>query len=144
MELPESVYDQVEKLSAKGNDFFDETDFSTAIAKWSEALALLPEPKPDWEAYTWLSTAIGDGHYQLASMDAARQAFFDALNGPGGQQNPFIHYRLGQCEVHFGNEENGISHLLQAYMLDGERIFSGEADGLSFLQQLKDRALIPE
>ena len=143
MELPESVYDTVEELSANGSDLFDEGEFSEAITQWSEALDLLPEPKSDWEAYTWLSASIGDGYYQLANVDAARQAFFDALNGPGGQDTPFVHYRLGQCEVRLGHEDAGISHLLKAYMLDGQEIFTGEADGLSFLQRLKNKGLIP-
>ena len=143
MELPESVYERVEELSAEGSDLFDDTEFSAATAKWSEALDLLPEPKSDWESYTWLSASIGDGYYQLTDLNAARQAFFDALNGPDGQENPFVHYRLGQCEIRLGNEESGISHLLKAYMLDGEEIFSGESDGQSYLQRLKDKALIP-
>ncbi len=143
MELPDNIYEQVEELSAEGNDLFDQARFSEAIRKWSSALELLPEPRAEWEAYTWLSASIGDAQYQLGQLEAARHSFFDALNGPDGQGNPFVHYRLGQCEVRIGNEESGISHLLQAYMLDGEEVFFGEKDGMMYLQKLKDKALIP-
>jgi tetratricopeptide (TPR) repeat protein len=142
MELPGNLYEQVETLSAEGSDFFDTAKFSQALAKWAQALDLLPEPRPDWDAYTWLSTSIGDAHYQLTQFDVARQFLFDALNGPDAQSNPFIHYRLGQCEVKIGNQDSGKSHLLQAYMLDGEKIFHGEPDGLIYLQMLKDAKLI--
>ena len=143
MELPENLYTTIEELSAAGSDLADATEFASAITKWSEALELLPEPKPDWDAYTWLSASIGDAQYQLGELEAARHSFFDALNGPDGQGNPFTHYRLGQCEIRLGNEASGVSHLLQAYMLDGEAIFSIEEDGISYLQKLKDKALIP-
>jgi tetratricopeptide (TPR) repeat protein len=143
MELPETLYNQVEVLSAEGSDLFDAAKFNSAIAKWTQALDLLPDPKPDWEAHTWLSTSIGDAHYQLQQFEVARQFLFDALNGPDAQDNPFVHYRLGQCEVKLSNVDSAIKRLLQAYMLDGEKIFHGEPDGLSYLQILKDVKLIP-
>jgi tetratricopeptide (TPR) repeat protein len=142
MELSENLFDQVETLSAKGSNFFDKTAFDQALEKWVQALDLLPEPKTDWDAYTWLSTSIGDAHYQLAQFDVARQFLFDALNGPDAQGSPFIHYRLGQCEVKIGNQDSAKNHLLQAYMLDGEKIFHGEPDGPTYLQMLKDAKLI--
>jgi tetratricopeptide (TPR) repeat protein len=142
MELQDTLYEQVEDLSEKGNDLFDNDQFVFATEKWTQALDLLPEPKSGWDAYTWLCTSIGDAHYQLNQFDVARQFLFDALNGPDGQANPFIHYRLGQCEVKLGNAASANTHLLKAYMLDGENIFMGEPDGVIYLQQLKDAKLI--
>lgn len=142
MELPEIICNQVDDLSEEGNDLFDQSRFSAATEKWSAALELLPEPKTDWEAYTWLSASIGDANYQLGKLDEARISFFDALNGPEGQSNPFIHYRLGQCEIKLENQDKGVEHLLRAYMLDGDSIFTGEADGAAFLDILKNRGLV--
>lgn len=65
----------------------------------------------------------------LPTYSEAGAACFDALNCPCGTANPFVHYRLGQCEVRLGNHERAVSHLLQAYMLDGEEIFLAEEDG---------------
>ena len=142
MELPSEIYDQIEALSAEGSDLFDQSDYPAAVDKWSAALALLPEAKTEWDAFTWLSASIGDAHYALGNFEDARHALFDALNGPGGTENPFAHYRLGQTEIKIGNEDNGVKHLLEAYMLDGEEIFLGEDDGVTFLQKLKDRKLV--
>jgi hypothetical protein len=142
MDLPDNIYDQVEELSAAGNDLYDQSEYPAAVGKWTAALELLPEPKSDWQAFTWLSASIGDAHYQNDNLDGARQALFDALNGPGGVDNPFVHYRLGQSEIRLGNEDNGIRHLLKAYMLDGERIFSNDEDGAAYLQKLADRGLV--
>lgn len=142
MELPELLYDQVEALSEQGSELFDNGQFDNAASAWMQALNLLPEPKSDWDACTWLCSSLGDAHYQLGQFEAAKQFLFDALNGPDGQASPFTHYRLGQTEVKLGNLGSAKSHLLQAYMLDGETIFGGEPDGLDYLQILKDAKLV--
>ena len=142
MELPDEIYERIEALSEEGNELCDDENFTAAVAKWIEALDLVPEPKTDWEAATWLYASIGDILYQQGKLRDARDALFDALNCPGGQENPFVHYRLGQCEVKLGNEDRGVDELLRAYMLDGEEVFSGEDDGADFLSILKDRRLI--
>lgn len=142
MELPPSVSRQVDFLSEEGNDLADQGAFAPAAEKWVQALDLLPAPAVEWEAYTWLKASIGDARYQLADFDGAREAFFDALNGPDGQENPFVHYRLGQTELALNNEKAGIDELLKAYMLDGEEIFLEEDDGHVFLQKLRDAGLV--
>ncbi|MFC3653409.1 hypothetical protein ACFONN_17760 [Dyella humi] len=142
MELPKQIWDKVDDLSAQGNDLCDESRFAEAIEKWRAAIALLPEPRVDWEAYTWLSASIGDVQYQVGQLDAARHSFYDALNGPGGQENPFVHYRLGQSLIRLGEDERGIQSLLKAYMLDGEKIFSADSEGARYLKKLRDRKLI--
>lgn len=142
MELPKTVSNKVDDLSSQGNDLCDESKYAQAIEKWRAAIELLPEPRVDWEAYTWLSASIGDAQYQAGQLDAARNSFYDALNGPGGQENPFIHYRLGQSLIRLKEEDRGIESLLKAYMLDGEEIFSADDEGAKYLQKLRDRKLI--
>lgn len=93
-------------------------------------------------SYTWLCASIGDAQYQLEEYEAARQSFFDALNGPGGQENPFVHYRLGQSQISLRDEEQGVASLLKAYMLDGEEIFGEDGEGEKYLQILRDRKLV--
>ncbi|WP_334054463.1 hypothetical protein [Burkholderia cepacia] len=129
-------------FSEQGNVLCDASKFDEAIQRWRAAIELFPEPRVDWEAYTWHSASIGDAQYQLEEFNTARQSFFDALNGPGGQENPFIHYRLGQSQVGLGDEEHGVASLLKADMLDGEEIFDEDEDGAGYLQMLRDRKLV--
>jgi tetratricopeptide (TPR) repeat protein len=142
MQLPDKLYAQVEKLSEEGNVAFDAGRYAAAIERWNAALALLPAPAVDWEAWTWLQTSIGDAYYQLGNFGAARAALFDALNGPGALDNPFIHYRLGQASVRQGRDAEGREHLLKAYMLDGEDIFQAEPDGPRYLGLLRTAGLV--
>jgi tetratricopeptide (TPR) repeat protein len=142
MDLPADICDEIDDLAAQGDDLCDESKFEKAIEKWSAAMALLPEPRVDWEAYTWLSASIGDAQYQLGQLDAARHSFYDALNGPDGPGNPFVHYRLGQILIKLADEDRGTQSLLKAYMLDGNAVFSADPDGLIYLQKLRDTKLI--
>jgi tetratricopeptide (TPR) repeat protein len=142
MDLPADICDEVDDLSVQGSDLCDASKFEKAIEKWSAAIAFLPEPRVDWEAYTSLSASIGDAQYQLGQLDAARHSFYDALNGPGGPGNPFVHYRLGQALIKLGDEDRGTQSLLKAYMLDGDNIFSADPDGSIYLQKLRDNNLI--
>lgn len=142
MELPKVIQGKLDVLAEQGNKLCDASKFDEAIRLWRAAIELLPEPRVNWEAYTWLSASIGDAQYQLKEFDAARQSFFDALNGPGGQENPFVHYRLGQSQASLGDQEHGVASLLKAYMLDGEEIFDEDDEGAGYLQMLRDRKLV--
>jgi tetratricopeptide (TPR) repeat protein len=142
MELADDIYEKILALSDEGDQLIAEQLFTRAEAKWIAALRLLPEPKSDWEASTWLLASVGDARYQQGNYASAREAFFDALNCPDGQSNPFIHYRLGQCEIKLGRDKSGVDHLLRAYMLDGETIFNSEPDGSEFLKILKTNDLM--
>jgi tetratricopeptide (TPR) repeat protein len=142
MALPASIHDQVERLSEQGNVQFDRQAYAAAIRPWIEALDLLPEPRVDWDAWTWLNTSIGDAYYQLGNHAQARRALLDALNGPGAHDNPFIHYRLGQAALQGGAEPQAVEHLLKAYMLDGTTIFEAEPDGQRYLDVLRRKGLV--
>jgi hypothetical protein len=141
MDLPATLADEIDKFSEQGNVLLDDQhDWRGAVAQWRQGLALLPEPKSQWEAWTWLNASIGDAFRSGNALEDAKAALFDALNGPDGEANPFILVRLGQTLVDLGDTEGGVEYLLRAYMIDGDEVF--ESDGARYLQMLRDRALI--
>lgn len=141
MELPDSVYNKIERLSEKGNAFLDGGKCDAAIREWEKALSLVPEPRSDWEAATWLYASIGDAHFQKGDHEKAKNAFFDALNCPDGVGNPFIHYMLGKTLIKL-NDEKGAQSLLKAYLLDGVEIFEMDEEGDEYLNLLRTKQLI--
>ena len=144
MELPDDIYEQIEILSEAGNEACDDGDFDVAIHQWQKALALLPEPQVQWEAYMWLSASIGDAQYQSEDYESAKASLYDALNGPDGQANGFVHYMLGKTLLQL-HDEKAVEHLLKAYMTEGVDIFdSDEDEGPDTLKVLQDRKLIDE
>ena len=127
-ELEDDIYDQITDLSAVGEDHFENGDFKTAITYYQKALELVPLPKTNWEASTWLYTAIGDCYFSLSDFEKASDAFYDALNCPDGMGNPFIHLRLGECLFEGGEFQKAEDNLMRAYMLEGIEIFEDEDD----------------
>jgi tetratricopeptide (TPR) repeat protein len=141
MNLPTALADKLDRLSERGNVLLDDQhDWRGAIAQWQQALALLPEPKSQWEAWTWLNASIGDAFRTGNALEDAKAALFDALNGPDGHTNPFILLRLGQTLVDLGETGPGVEFLLRAYMVDDNDVF--EKDGARYLQILRDQKLI--
>lgn len=126
MELSDEVYDKITALSEKGDEYAEKEQFTSALKQYEEALNLLPEPKTDWEAATWLYTAIGDVHYNKLELHQAMDAYQKALMSPDGTGNPYIWFSIGQIYFEEENFEKAKTHFMSAYLLDGEEIFEGE------------------
>ena len=126
MELPADIYEKLTALAEQGDEYEEQEDFAQALAAYNEALALLPEPKQEWEAATWLYTAIGDAHINQHDWDEGLVAFQQALASPEGTENPYIWFSLGQIFFEQVNLEEAKMHFSKAHELDGEEIFQDE------------------
>jgi tetratricopeptide (TPR) repeat protein len=126
MELDDAIYQQVTLLSEQGNGYMDNEDWDKAIEAFQEALDMLPVPKNQWEAALWLNASIGDVCFMKEDFAHAKDAFFEALNCPDGQSNPFVLIRMGETQYELNDFENAKEYLLRAYMLEGEEVFEDE------------------
>lgn len=135
-ELPDGLYARITALTESGNRECDAGRFQAAMADFNQALDLIPEPREEWQAATWVLTALGDCAFQLGDFTAAREHLVRAVRCPDGLGNPFIHLRLGQAQRRLGNEARAKDELARAYMGGGPEIFEGEdpAD-LAFLRR---------
>jgi tetratricopeptide (TPR) repeat protein len=122
-QLDELIHSQITELSAGGNALADRANYSDAMAKFVQAIQLLPEPHQQWEAATWLWAAIGDMHFLLGDAEKTMQCFVNAVHCPGGLGNPFIHLRLGQACFDLGDLDKAADELTRAYMGAGMDIF---------------------
>jgi len=125
-ELDPARYERITELSGQGNEAFEDERFEEAVEEYEKALALIPEPWTDWEASTWVLTALGDCHYLLDNHAEALAHLVQAVRCPGGLGNPFIHLRLGQVQYELGNEDRAKDELARAYMGGGPEIFETE------------------
>jgi tetratricopeptide (TPR) repeat protein len=136
MELEDGLYTRIQALSQQGNAYMEAGEWPKAVRVFQEALALLPPPPHQWEAATWLYASIGDAYYMHHDYANAQQALWEALNGPEGLANPFIHLRLGEVCYELGDHERAKDSLLRAYILEGPQIFAHEPPYyLTFLRQ---------
>lgn len=144
MELPETLYTQIEAFSEQGNDMMDADDPAAALIAWRKAYGLLPEPRSQWEAALWLQASMAEAHYLLGDFAATCDAMRDALNTPGGNENPYVHYMLGKALLRL-EDEKAVDALMAAYKLDGTEIFdSDDEEGADTLQILQNKGLIDD
>ena len=124
--LPNDIQDSIDSLCEKGDDLCESGNFISAIKCYWEAWDLLPEPKVEWEASTWILAALGDAHFQNEDFEAGRNNLSMAMHCPNAIGNPFVHLRLGQCLFELGQQELAANELMRAYMADGPRVFGDE------------------
>ncbi len=122
-ELPDPIHEEIKRLCALGDEHAKRRSFPDALVSYWAAWDLLPEPKTDWEAGTWILVAIGDANYLGGDYVAGRDNLSNAMRCPGAIGNPFIHFRLGQCQFEVGNHERAADELMRAYMGAGREIF---------------------
>lgn len=135
-ELSDADYDRIEVLSEEGNDLYEQEKIRPALRKYEKALEIVPEPKTDWEASTWLYTSIADCHFSLVELVDAKNNYYNALNCPDGLSNGYIHLSLGQVLFELEETQKSKDSLLRAYMLDGLEIFEDEDP--KYLDSIKD------
>jgi tetratricopeptide (TPR) repeat protein len=125
-ELDDKTYESVKTLSEQADALVENDELETAIATYEQALGLIPEPKTNWEASTWLYASIGDTYFFLEDFEKAASNMYNALNCPDGHTNAFIYLRLGESQLELGERKKARENLLRAYMLEGAEIFEEE------------------
>jgi len=133
-ELSDSVHERIQALCAAGDALAKNDDFPAALEQYWAAWDLLPEPKTQWEAATWILGAIGDANYLNDDFVAGRDNLSMAMHCPDAIGNPFLHLRLGQCEYQLGNVDRAADELARAYMNAGAEIFEDEPEYFDFLK----------
>lgn len=141
LELPAEVHEKISALSVSGDALAEANDWTGAISKYNDAWEIIPEPKNDWEASTWVLAAIADACFFAGYFESALDALRYALQCPGGVANPFLHLRLGQCAYEKGAMDEAAEHLARAYMLEGAEIF--QTDSSKYFDFLKTKLSPP-
>ncbi|MEL7122612.1 MAG: tetratricopeptide repeat protein [Bacteroidota bacterium] len=125
MEIEDKTYHNIVALSHQGNDYFDSDEYEAAIKCFKKAFELVPVPKNDYEASSWLLSAIGDCLFFKDKYSEAIAEFKYSETCEGGL-NSFNWLRLGQCYYFLNDTKNARLYLLKAYTMDGEELFSDE------------------
>jgi tetratricopeptide (TPR) repeat protein len=125
-ELPDKLYQRIVSLCERGDALAEQEDYDDALEQYEKAWSLLPEPKNEWEAASWIQAAIGDAHFFTGDFENGAQAFQKARNSVEAYANPFLNLRLGQCEFEMENLPGAAENLLRAYMMGGDEVFEDE------------------
>jgi hypothetical protein len=117
-DLPPGIASRIQPLCKEG-DRLAEAQPELAIARYREALEILPEPKQQWLAATWILTAIGDTAYGAGDLALAQASFQGIDTFKGWHANPFIRLRRGQVAFDTGDMESAANELACAFMAGG-------------------------
>lgn len=126
MELSESLHREVRQLGELADSLIEQERYENAIAKFEEAKDLLPEPKTQWDAFSWLMAGIGDAYFLSQQWEKAKEHFLESAQDVESLSNPFIQIRLGQCFFELDDRPKALDHLMRAYMMEGLDIFEEE------------------
>ena len=139
-ELEPATYSAIKAHCARGDELAAAKLYEDAIAQYNQAWLLVPDPKNEWSASTWILAAIGDaaflGGYKTSAIEALRYAMIC----PGAIGNPFLHLRFGQVLFDKGELDAAADELMRAYIAEGEEIFASEDP--QYLAFLRTRAAI--
>ena len=124
--LPSELSRMIDDLCRKGDQFAQIDQLDDAIEKFEAAWGLLPEPKNQWPAATWILMAAGDVYFEKHDYVSACDTLREALHSPDGEQNPFLWLRLGQSLFEVGNLNDSANALESAWRIGGAELFADE------------------
>lgn len=140
-ELSEEVDAEVKAACSYGDFLAKQANYEAALDQYDVAWNLLPAPREQWDAATWISAAKGDALFKEGDYSRAFEQFALAVRCPEGLGNPFVHLRLGQTLYELGDEPQALENLARAYMGAGKEIFSSEPP--KYFDALKKAMLSP-
>lgn len=133
-ELDAKIHEKIKAWCAAGDQLASERKYEDAIAEYNKAWKLVPEPKCDWKASTWILAAIADASFLAGYTTSAREALEYVMTCPEAVGNPFLHLRYGQVLYDSGELDGAAEELMRAYMGAGNDVFvSEDAKYLAFL-----------
>lgn len=97
-ELTGQALAEIQNLCKLGDEHTEGGRHSEALKAYWSAWALIPEPKTNWDAATWVLAAIGDANFLSADYAACRDNLTTAMSCPGAIGNPlrWIAWRASQ------------------------------------------------
>lgn len=141
MEIPDSVLTEIQELCSEGDVLLEMGEVTQAYENYIAAFALVPEPKEQFNATTWILAALGDLYFKSKDFAQTTRVMEDALHCAGGFGNPFLHLRIGQAQFELNNEARAADELCRAYMGAGKKIF--ESEHQKYFEFLKTRIAPP-
>jgi len=139
-ELGDVIHDEIKRFCAAGDQLADQKKYEEALGQYTKAWELVPEPKSEWEASTWILAAVGDSCFLSGYFSSALEALEYAMHCPNAIGNPFLHLRLGQVLFEKEQLDRAADELIRAYMGAGDEIFLREDP--KYIEFLRTRAIL--
>jgi tetratricopeptide (TPR) repeat protein len=118
---------QVVELCNKAVEAQEEERFHASNRDLQKVYQLLPEPKAEWKAYSWLLSSIADNHFEQDEYQTAFEKFEEVFNlDAESNENAYLCLRRGQCALELENPTLAKELLTRAFELEGKELFEDE------------------
>lgn len=126
-DLEPELKENVVQLCQKGVEQAEIERYEASNRTFTKVYALLPEPKSEWKAYTWLRASMADNCFELKDYKSALELLQEVIGMDSQyQENAYVRMRKGQCQYELYGEKEAVEELKLAYRLGGEEIFEDE------------------
>ena len=78
--LDDPTHMEIKRLCSLGDEHSQRSEYDEALGHYWKAWDLLPEPKTEWEAATWILAAIGDANFASGNYEAGRDNLSNAMH----------------------------------------------------------------
>jgi tetratricopeptide (TPR) repeat protein len=124
--MERATHERILALHGEGDKLVEDGRIGSALGKYAEAWAQIPDPKERWRISTRVISAIADCWFLAGKYDEVLRALEFGMNCPDAVGNPFLHLRLGQALLEQGQEDRAEEELMLAYEAHGKEIFALE------------------
>lgn len=126
-DLEPELKEQVVELCNKAVEAQEDERYHASNRDLQKVYELLPEPKAEWKAYSWLISSMGDNHFEQDEYQAASEKFEEVFSlDAESNENAYLCLRRGQCALELENETQAKELLSLAFKLEGKDLFEGE------------------
>ena len=126
-DLEPGLKEQVVELCQKGMEQAEIERYVPSNRTFQKVYDLLPEPKQEWKAYSWLRASVADNHFELKEYAEALVLIEEVLEIDAEYKtNAYIRMRRGQCYLELKRADEAKVELKIAYEMGGEEIFEDE------------------
>ena len=118
---------QVVELCNKAVEAQEEERFHASNRDLQKVYELLPEPKSEWKAYSWLISSMADNNFEQDEYQTAFEKFEEVFNmNAESNENAYLCLRRGQCALELEHDELAKQLLSRAFELEGKELFEDE------------------
>lgn len=117
-ELSDSTYEIITQLVDEAENDCRRNDFRSSISKYKKAARLLPKPRYEWEAYSWLMCGIGLNYVEIENWQEAFKFLNYSLLSSDEMVDASVWFHTGQALYKMGRFDESKDYLIKAFILN--------------------------
>jgi tetratricopeptide (TPR) repeat protein len=96
-ELSDNIYELMTELVDEGKEFCEKDEYNLSTDKYKKAIRLLPNPKYEWEAFSWLTSSIGLNYLKLENWEDGFKFLHYSLLTTVETNDPLVWFSAGKA-----------------------------------------------